>query len=160
MDLGITKKSVNQWIRSGGGSLPPDTTTSPLVKCCCCLFGELRRAKNYSTPKLFRFMSSCACPFWGVKHFRPQTPWLTVAKPHPLSLFISPRTLSFSLDPSSSPSKTLTSLHISSTASCQRKITADAMQGSEERQWEEVGGRASCPAPAPLLLLFRPRFLF
>lgn len=71
----------------------------------CCLFGKLKKGKILllNTKTIF----SCVCPFWGVKHFWPQTA---------LTLQTLPTYRSF---PFSSSSKTLTSVTISSTKGCQ-----------------------------------------
>lgn len=69
----------------------------------------------YSTLKLFRFRRSCAYPFWAVKLFRPWTSSLTTHTPPSLAYSL----LSHTFSPSSSPTKTLTSVHISPSETCQ-----------------------------------------
>ena len=89
---------------------------------------------------LFRFTGSCACPFWAVKHF--STPNSIAERANPTHRLSHSLSLSFQ--------KTLTSVHIF----FHQELPVKWSQLMQCRMGEEVGGRASCPAPTLLLLLF------
>lgn len=85
------------------------------------------------TTQLFPFMSSRTCPFWAAIYFSGQTAPLTAHKR--------------SHTPSSSPAKTVTSVDISSSPSCQWNHDGWGNAGWG-RKWE---GGVSCPARTLLL---------
>lgn len=89
---------------------------------------------------LFRCTGSCACPFWAVKRF--STPNSIAKRANPTHCLWHSLSLSFQ--------KTLTSVHIF----FHQELPVKRSQLMQCRAGEEVGGRASCPAPTLLLLLF------